>query len=112
MNAKAKGNRKERQSRDLLEALGYRVTRAAASPGAFDLVGISSTDVVLMQVKSRDWPGQAEMEALRDFSCPPGRGAGPGPLAHYRDLFQLLLPSSRRARPKRQTPSLPWRGIP
>ncbi len=71
MNAKAKGTKREHRSITLLEASGYRCTRAAASLGAFDIIGIGSTDVVLVQVKSRDWPGTAEREALRDFPCPP-----------------------------------------
>lgn len=71
MNAKAKGARNERRSRLLLEAAGYRVTRAAASLGAWDLVGIGSADVVLCQVKTRDWPSAAELEALRAFAAPP-----------------------------------------
>jgi len=71
MNAKAKGTRNEHRSMRLLEAAGYAVTRAAASLGAWDLIGIGSTDVVLCQVKTRDWPGSAEMETLRDFKAPP-----------------------------------------
>lgn len=55
----------------LLEAAGYYVTRAAASLGAWDIVGIGSTDVVLVQVKTRDWPGEVEIETLRDFRVPP-----------------------------------------
>jgi hypothetical protein len=34
----------------------------AASLGAWDIIGIGSTDVVLAQVKTRDWPGSVEME--------------------------------------------------
>ena len=71
MNAKAKGTRNERRSKALLEASGYSVCRAAASLGAWDLVAIGSTDVVLCQVKTRDWPGAAEMEALQAFAAPP-----------------------------------------
>jgi len=70
MNTSAKGRRNEHRSRDLLEAAGYRVTRAAGSLGAWDLVGISATDIVLCQVKTRDWPSRAEMEALEGFTCP------------------------------------------
>jgi Holliday junction resolvase len=70
MNAKAKGSRNERRSRDLLEAAGYAVTRAAGSMGAWDLVGVGSTDLVLCQVKTRDWPGTVEMETLREFPAP------------------------------------------
>lgn len=71
MNAKRKGTTREHRSITLLEAAGYRCTRAAASLGAWDIIGVGSTDVVLVQVKSRDWPGTAEMETLRDFPCPP-----------------------------------------
>ncbi len=71
MNAKAKGTRNEHRSRNILEAAGYRVTRAAGSMGEWDLVAISSADVVLVQVKTRDWPGTAEMETLANFPAPP-----------------------------------------
>jgi hypothetical protein len=70
MNAKAKGTRNEHRSRDILEAAGYAVTRAAGSLGAWDLVGIGLTDVVLLQVKSNLPPAPAEREALRLFPCP------------------------------------------
>jgi len=70
MNAKAKGNRNEHRSIALLEAAGYRCTRSAGSLGEWDIIGIGSTDVVLCQVKTRDWPGAAEMEALKLFPAP------------------------------------------
>jgi len=54
----------------LLEADGYAVTRAAASLGAWDVIGVGPRDVVLVQVKTRDWPSAAEMEQLRAFRCP------------------------------------------
>jgi hypothetical protein len=72
MNCRRKGSYNEHRSMRLLEALGYRCTRAAASLGAWDVIGVGSTDVVLVQVKTRDWPGTAEMEALTDFPAPPG----------------------------------------
>ena len=71
MNCKAKGTRNEHRSMDVLEAAGYRCTRSAASLGVFDIVGVSSQDVVLCQVKTRDWPGSVEMETLREFVAPP-----------------------------------------
>lgn len=71
MNAKAKGTRNEHRSRLVLEAAGYRVTRAAASLGEWDLIGVGSADVVLVQVKTRDWPGELERRALADFPAPP-----------------------------------------
>lgn len=70
MNTKAKGNRAEHKSMAILEAAGYRCTRAAASLGAFDIIGIGSTDVVLCQVKTRDWPGSVEMETISMFPAP------------------------------------------
>jgi uncharacterized protein with GYD domain len=71
VNTKAKGSRNERRSRALLESAGYVVTRAAASLGAWDLVAIGATDVVLVQVKSNAWPSTVEMEMLRAFPTPP-----------------------------------------
>ena len=71
MNAKRKGTRNEHRSRLLLEAAGYAVTRAAASLGLWDLIGVGSTDVVLVPVKTWDWPGTAEMETLSSFRVPP-----------------------------------------
>jgi len=71
MNAKAKGTRNEHRSKAILEAAAYAVCRAAASLGVWDLVAIRSADVVLCQVKTRDWPGVAEMETLRSFPAPP-----------------------------------------
>ena len=71
MNAKGKGSRNERRTMRLLESAGYSCTRAAASLGAWDVIGVGSTDVVLVQVKTRDWPGAAEMETLQNFVTPP-----------------------------------------
>jgi Holliday junction resolvase len=70
MNAKAKGNRTEYKSIRVLEAAGYRVTRAAASLGVFDLVAIGSDDVLLIQCKSNRWPGTEETAAIRSFPAP------------------------------------------
>jgi Holliday junction resolvase len=71
MNRKAKGSRNERRSMKLLEADGYTCTKAAASLGLFDIIGISATDFVAVQVKTRDWPSEVEMESIRSFTCPP-----------------------------------------
>lgn len=71
MNCKAKGSKNERRSKALLEAQGYKCTKAAASLGAFDIIGIRADSIVLLQVKTRDWPGSAEMETIRAFECPP-----------------------------------------
>ena len=71
MNAKAKGTKNEHRSMAVLESAGYRCTRSAASLGAWDIIGISSRDVLLVQVKSTRWPGGVEMETLREFVVPP-----------------------------------------
>jgi hypothetical protein len=71
VNSKRKGTRNEHRTMQLLEASGYLCTRAAASLGVWDVIGIGPTDVVLVQVKTRDWPGSVEMETLRLFRCPP-----------------------------------------
>jgi Holliday junction resolvase len=70
MNCGAKGRRNEWRSRRLLEAAGYSVTRAAGSLGCWDLIGVSATDFILVQVKSNRLPSPAEREALADFAVP------------------------------------------
>jgi len=70
MNAKAKGNRNEHRSMAVLGAAGYACTRSAASLGAFDIVGIGPADVLLVQVKTRDWPRAAEIWAMRTLPAP------------------------------------------
>ena len=70
MNSKAKGTRNEHRSILLLESAGYQCTRAAASLGVWDIVGIGSADVVLVQVKTRDWPGSVETETMKLFPVP------------------------------------------
>lgn len=69
-SSKAKSTRNEHGSMAVLQAAGYNCTRAAASPGVWDIIGIGSTDAVLVQVKTRDWPGAAETETLRLFAAP------------------------------------------
>ncbi len=71
MSTKAKGTRNEHRSIAILEAAGYACTRSAASLGAFDIVAVGSADVVLCQVKTRDWPGAAEIETMRALPAPP-----------------------------------------
>lgn len=70
-SAVRKGARNEHRSMDLLERFGYRCTRSAGSLGEWDIIGIGVTDVVLVQVKTRDWPGTVEMKILNEFEVPP-----------------------------------------
>ena len=67
-----KGRRNEHRTQHLLERLGYHTVRSAGSLGPFDVVGISATEVVLIQVKTNGWPGTHEMETMREFPCPTG----------------------------------------
>jgi len=68
--AKIKGARNELRSKRLLESAGYAVTKSGGSLGAFDLIGVSATDLVLVQVKTNRPPPPAEREALRLFAVP------------------------------------------
>ena len=70
MNAKAKGTKNEHRSRSVLESLGYRVTRSAGSAGEWDLVAISSKDILLVQCKTNRWPSAIELEAMKEFPAP------------------------------------------
>jgi Holliday junction resolvase len=70
VNSKAKGAKNERRSMRLLEAAGYACTRSAASLGEWDIIGVSADGFVLVQVKTRDFPGAEEMETLEAFRCP------------------------------------------
>ena len=54
VNSKAKGTRNEHRSIRLLEAAGYACTRAAASLGAWEIIGIGSTEFVACQCNTRD----------------------------------------------------------
>lgn len=71
MNCKAKGSRNERKTIRLLEAAGYACMKAGASLGVFDVIGISSADMICVQVKSNRWPSSAEMETIQLFPVPP-----------------------------------------
>ena len=71
MNTKAKGSKRELKSMRLLEAAGYSVTKSGASLGLWDLVAVSATDFILVQVKSNRQPPPAEREQLEEFRCPP-----------------------------------------
>ena len=67
---KQKGSRNERRSVKLLETAGYTCFKSGGSLGIFDIVGISATDIVLVQVKSNHDPSPAEIEAMELFICP------------------------------------------
>jgi hypothetical protein len=64
MNTKAKSTRNEYKSMLFLKDLGYQCTRSAANLGPWDVVVIRASDVVLVQVKSNQWPGSGDMGTL------------------------------------------------
>lgn len=70
--SKSRGTRNEHRTMRLLETMGYRCTRSAASLGEWDVIAVGVTDTLLVQVKSNRWPPPAEMAVLREFVCPPG----------------------------------------
>lgn len=67
MNTKAKGSRRERQARKILELAGYYVVKAGGSLGLFDLVALGPSGARLVQVKSNERPRPAERERLELF---------------------------------------------
>lgn len=72
--SKAKGSRAEHRTIRVLEAAGYRCTRAAGSMGEWDVIAVGPGDVRLIQVKCgvKPWCSPAEREALELF--PVGAG--------------------------------------
>lgn len=71
MNCKAKGNRRERQARTILETAGYFVVKAGGSLGCWDLVALGPAGARLIQVKSNEKPRAAERERLELFPALP-----------------------------------------
>lgn len=71
MNAKRKGTRSEHKTMRYLERAGYHCIRSAASLSPWDIVGVGTHDVVLVQVKTNRRPGRQERAVLTSFPCPP-----------------------------------------
>ncbi len=69
MNRKAEENRNEYKTMRLLKSVGYECFRMAASKGAFDVIAVSPSDVLLIQVKSNRFPSSLEMETIKAFEC-------------------------------------------
>ena len=70
IKAKATGTRNEYKSIKLLVGLGYEVFRMAGSLGIFDLIAVSKTEFLLIQVKTNRMPSKAETALIRNFECP------------------------------------------
>jgi len=71
MSHYTKGRRLEYKTMRVLEAAGYYATRSAGSKGLWDVIGISSQETLLVQVKANDWPGSLEMEQMELFQAHP-----------------------------------------
>lgn len=69
-NAKAKGSRLERKSRDIYRSTGFLVIKAGGSLGPVDLVALQpeSGVVHLVQAKANRWPGPIETACLEQLS--------------------------------------------
>ena len=72
VNKYAKGRKNEYRTMRVLESLGYVCIRAAGSHSPFDIVALSSSDVVLVQCKSNEWPSPAEIERMLLVQVPVG----------------------------------------
>lgn len=55
----------------VMEAAGYTCTRCASSKGAYDVVAVSETDMVLIQVKRGHRPSPNEYIDLTELRVPP-----------------------------------------
>ena len=71
IKTKAKGNRNEKKSIVMMEALGYRCTKSSASLGLWDFVGYNRHHWVCVQVKSNRNPAKMEMDILKEEEVPP-----------------------------------------
>jgi len=70
LSAKAKGARRELQTKELLELTeGYKITKSGGSLGEWDLVGFREDGAILVQVKSNHMPGPEERDRLETFEC-------------------------------------------
>lgn len=70
MNTKAKGNRIEHEAMRLLESVGFKCCRSAASLGEWDIVGIGAEWFVVVQCKANRWPPKPERILLEKFNNP------------------------------------------
>ncbi len=70
MKLKAKGTRNEHKTIAYLEKDGWACTRSAGSLGVWDIIAINSSCVLLIQVKSNNWPAPEERQKLQDFPAP------------------------------------------
>jgi Holliday junction resolvase len=72
VNTKRKGTRAEHRAMRILEAAGYVCTRASASLGLFDVIGVGPAYVRLVQVKAgTKYLSTVEREQIAALVVPP-----------------------------------------
>lgn len=66
-SAKARGTSREYSVKKRYEDDGYYCTRSSMSKGIWDLVCIKKTGVILIQVKSTNWPYGEEAREIEEL---------------------------------------------
>jgi len=68
-NCKRKGSAAELKAIRILEAAGYRCTKAGGSLGLFDVIALGRTDVRCLQIKcgKHPWLSPAEREQITEL---------------------------------------------
>jgi Holliday junction resolvase len=61
---KTRGSINERKTMKYLEDIGFLCTKSGGSLGAFDIIGISKSGNVLVQVKSNRWASPDERDKI------------------------------------------------
>ena len=64
------GRNREYRTMQLLEVAGYDCIRAAGSHGTWDVIGVGTAGVLLVQVKYNTPPSASEWEAMREAPAP------------------------------------------
>jgi hypothetical protein len=70
MNRKEKGELSEQRSKDILVRLGYKVVKSEYSRSPFDLYGFKGDELLMVQVRTRNYPSDKEVAAMLDFPEP------------------------------------------
>ena len=70
IKTKAKGSRRERKVKKILENQGYICLKSAASLGIFDLVCFNGIEIRFIQVKSNYYPPK-EKRKIKEFDLLP-----------------------------------------
>jgi Holliday junction resolvase len=66
-----KGYRSEGKTIEFLERQGYVCLRSSGSRGPFDVIAFSTSETLLIQVKSNRYPTITEITAMSEFPASP-----------------------------------------